>query len=171
MNYFLVLICFATTFTYANSYSRLYPMSCEGNELLSNYNTVVYRFSLASECRKALEESRSTRGYFCDSDNLVLSSGQVFHNFTWRSQCQDALNELRISRSGLFCDNASMYQIHLGYLNIHRSASNCRTALAEARNHGGLFCRDAQMYDQRGRLIRHYPSSINCKDALRSTRF
>lgn len=165
-----LLVLFVLTFSGFTNAQNVHPVECDGSELLSNYNTIIHRFSFEKECRKALEESQYAKGHFCDDDQLFWPNGQLFHNFNWDSRCQAALEQFALSSTGLFCDGSAMFQITLGKILDHRFESECKEALVQARDYRGLFCRDGKMFDQWGRLIRDYSFSRSCKEALKKIR-
>ncbi len=172
MKFFILISLFICSLnSMANINPRVYPVRCDGSELISNVNTILYDFSFNSECLKALSESRVSYGHFCDGDRLIRPNGDFFHEFNWSSGCQKALNNLRASRHGLFCDDKEMYQIHIGYLTSHSFESYCLEALNEALSFNGFFCRDGQMFDYLGNFYRDYSFRSSCKKALQELTF
>ncbi len=166
----LILVIFSNL-TFAQYSPTIYPVLCDDNELLSNFGTVIYRFSFSKDCLKALEDSRMSGGHFCDDDKIILPSGHVFHDFNWSSQCQEALSALSESRAGLFCDGTSMFQVRLGLITSHGFESHCKQAIKEARDYRGLFCKDGLMMDQWGRSFRDYGFRSSCVEALKKLTF
>lgn len=164
----VAVFAFSASLAQAQYLPDAYPVACDDNELVSQFNTVVHRFSFKSECNKALEEARTTAGRFCDGDKIFLPNGYEFHDFNWSSQCQEALGALRDSKAGLFCDGSAMYQIHLGQLFYHSFEAHCKEAVIQARDHRGLFCRDGVMFDQWGRALRDYGFRSSCIQALKN---
>lgn len=166
-----MLVLFILIFTCDSFAQSVYPAACDDNELLSNYNTILHRFSFKSECKKALEESRTAKGKFCDGDKLYWPNGFEFHDFNWSSDCQAALEQFRTSPTGLFCDGTAMFQVNSAFLTYHTFDFHCTDALNDARDHRGFFCKDSQMFDQWGRYIRDYSFRSSCREALRKITF
>lgn len=141
---------------------RIYPSYCQGNNLISNRGTVLYRFSFSSDCPRALSEAQMNQGKFCDNGKLVREDGSQAYFFTFRSDCQEALGDLRISRIGLYCSNGDMNQIYRGTIAFMTFESSCREAIHQAGMYRGLFCHDGRMMDFVGRIIRDYTFNSSC---------
>ncbi len=147
--------------------AQIAPAYCDYNELISNQGSIIYRFSFKSDCARALEEARTSKGFFCDWDKLALPNGYIVHDFNWNENCQEALSSFRESETGLFCDDTGMYQVRFGFLVSHSYASYCKEAVIDARDHKGLFCREGQMFNQWGQQIRDYSFRSSCLEALK----
>lgn len=165
MKSMMLLICFLVSFA-SFAKEATFPQRCEGKDLISNQNEVIYQFNYENDCIRALAESKENEGRFCDRWNLFREDGNFVHAFTFRSECTDALNHLKISKKGLFCDQSSMYQVDRGYLTSFRLSPYCFNALGESGQYKGLFCNDGKMFNFKGDVIRSYRLNVDCQEAL-----
>jgi hypothetical protein len=145
---------------------------CDGEDMMSNYNTVMYSFSSSADCNRALGEARSNSfGVFCDRENLISADGRLYNPLKRSSLCQSAIAQLRTSNTGLYCNDRDLYQMDVGYVFFFKFSAHCNEAIEHARKYRGMFCKEGQMFDQFGRLVRDYDYRSSCIDALKKITF
>ena len=169
MNFFMLLLVFLSSLAVSLAQPtspREYPVSCEGEDLKSNYGRVIYRFTFSSDCLVSLHQSHYNLGRFCDHEILVRNDGTIAHRFNFNSECRGALDDLLITRYGLYCDEGDLHQIRTNKIASLSFRSLCHEALGDASLYKGLFCENGLMKDHLGRNLRDYTFNTTCRRAL-----
>lgn len=163
----IALMSLAVFCANAQSYSqRVYPASCDQENMISNQGQHLYQFSFASDCVAALNQSKNNSGHFCDYEVLVRRDGVMAHRFSFFSECLSGLTDMRMSNHGLFCSDGNAYQIWKSKIATFTFQSICRDALRDAGTYQGRFCQEGVMLNYLGKVIKDYTFNSTCRSAL-----
>jgi hypothetical protein len=164
----IALLVVSLAATAQSTDEQVYALYCDGDALISNLNTKIYRFYYPSDCKRALMDARVTYGNFCDGEKLIRKGGDMAAVFDYGSDCNVALHGLRESKRGLFCYENYLYHIDKGLIIDLKYKSDCVTALQQMGRYQGFFCRDNVMMNEKAQIVRKFQYGSDCKSALYS---
>ncbi len=127
----------------------------------------IHRFTFASHCQKAIQQSRQFRGYFCDNELMLTEQGHRLRQFTFSSHCERALMQ-SLNTHRLFCDESDLIGRY-GLVRQFTFSSECGQAIQSVTPMGQL-CDDSVMLNVYQGEIFRFNFTSECKEALATAR-